>query len=131
MHLSMSRPTPLPRGLTYFYRGFDSEYFPNPGDIDIFFQQPIIAICPLHFILSGKNTESKHSVGLIVAYIRWRPIKILFMLVKPHIDGWGTPISVGGNIVGDKIHLAPIHGALTPISLSNPRPLYPREGGGA
>ena len=39
MHLSIS---PLPRGLTYFYRGFDSKY--RPKDIDIFFQQPIIAL---------------------------------------------------------------------------------------
>ena len=44
MHLSMSSPTPLPRGLTYFYRGFDNEYCPNPGDIDIFSLQPIVAL---------------------------------------------------------------------------------------
>ena len=37
-------PHPLPCGLTYFYRGFDNEYHPNPGDIDIFFQQPIMAL---------------------------------------------------------------------------------------
>ena len=33
-------PTPLPCGLTYFYREFDSEYRPNPGVVDIFSNSP-------------------------------------------------------------------------------------------
>ena len=67
-------PPTLPCGLTYFYRGFDREYRPNPGDIDISFQQPIIALqfnlCITLYTgfpeVSGKNIESKHSVRLIV-----------------------------------------------------------------
>ena len=34
-------PHPSPCGLTYFYRGFDSEYRPNLGDIDIFSNSPL------------------------------------------------------------------------------------------
>ena len=36
MHLSMSSP----RGLPYFYRGFDSDYCPIPRDTGILFQNP-------------------------------------------------------------------------------------------
>ena len=36
MHLSMSNPTPLPRGLAAgLYKGFDSAYNPTPEDIDV------------------------------------------------------------------------------------------------
>ena len=34
MCLLMSCPTPLPRGLPCFYRGFDIKDCPNPGAID-------------------------------------------------------------------------------------------------
>ena len=40
----------------------------------------------------------------------------------------GEPLSVGGKHSADlTIHLAPIHGALTPMFVKSP--LYPREGG--
>ena len=86
MHLSVSPPHPPPLWINIFYRGFDNEYCPNPGDIDIFWPKAhystSIQSLPLHFILAGKNIESKHRVGLTVTCIRWRPFKIVFMLVK-------------------------------------------------
>ena len=44
IYAPISMSLPLSHGLTYSYRGFSSEYRPNPIDIDIFFQQPIIAL---------------------------------------------------------------------------------------
>ena len=73
-------PHPLPYGLTYFYKEFDSEYCPNPGDIDIFFQQPILALKfnlsdYILYFLARILKVSTCSVGLIVTCIRWHPFK--------------------------------------------------------
>ena len=96
MHLSMSSPTSLPRGLIYFYRGFDSKYRPNPGDIDIFFQQSIA----LQFNLS--ISYILESNGLIVTCIRWRPFRMadgLLAYGQTPYRWVGEPLLVSGNIM--------------------------------
>ena len=112
----------------------DSEYRPNPRDIDIFWPtahySTSISISPLHFILSGKNIESKHSVGFgVVTCIRCRPFKILFMLVISLLACGQTPYRWVGELpISGWEHSVDltIHGTLTPKFAKSP--LYPREG---